>query len=84
MSNTTIGTKGFVAWFYAVIYMRIVCACKNIFVRITIHSIGLIAIIIGLFALISTMPSSTSIIGLFMILIGIVVFVTPFGANVEI
>ena len=83
MSSPIIGTGGFVAWFYALIYMRVVRACKNIFVRIFAHSIGLIITIIGLFYLISTMASVTSIIGMFLVFIGIVIFVTPFGVNAE-
>ena len=83
MSQGIIGTNGFVAWFYSLIYMRIVRACKNIFVRITIHLLGLIVTIIGLFALITTMPSITSIFGIFLTMIGVVVFIMPFGANTK-
>jgi len=83
MTNGTIGTKGFVAWFYILIYMRMIKACKNNFIRWAIHSIGLIITIFGLFYLISTMPSMTSILGMFLVFVGIVVFVTPFGVNAE-
>jgi len=83
MSRQIIGTDSFVAWFNSLIYMRVVRACKNIFVRIFAHSIGLIITIIGLFYLISTIPSITSILGMFLVFIGIVIFVTPFGINAE-
>jgi len=83
MSYQIIGTDGFVAWFYSIIYMRVVRACKNIFVRMIIHSIGLIITILGLFALITKMPSMTSIFGIVLILGGIVIFITPFGVNAE-
>ena len=83
MSHQIIGTDGFVAWFYSLIYMRVVRACKNNFVRILVHSIGLIITIFGLFYLFSTMLSITSIYGMFLVFIGIVVFVTPFGIYAE-
>jgi len=83
MSYQIIGTDGFVAWFYSIIYMRVVRACKNIFVRMIIHSIGFIITILGLFALITKMPSMTSIFGIVLILGGIVIFITPFGVNAE-
>ena len=83
MSYKTIGSGGFIAWFYSLIYMRVVRACKNIFVRILAHSIGLIITIFGLFYLFSTIPSITSTFGMFLVFIGIVIFVTPFGVNAE-
>jgi len=76
-----IGTKGFVAWFEAVIYNRIRKACKNILVKISVHLLGLIFMMIGIYFLIITMPSFTSIAGLFLILIGLVVFLVPLGAK---
>ena len=84
MSHQTIGTEGFVAWFFSIIYMRVVRACKNIIVRMLIHLIGLIIAILGLFYLFSTMPSLTSMFGMFLAFIGIVIFVIPFGVNAEI
>ena len=83
MSTDSIGTKGFVVWFFILIYMRVVQACKNNFIRMFIHSIGLIITIFGLFFLISIIPSIISIIGMFLVFIGIVIFVTPFGVNAE-
>jgi hypothetical protein len=77
----TIGTKGFVAWFYAVIYNRVRKACKNIFVKISFHLLGMVFMILGIYFLIVTMPSFTSIAGLFLILIGLVVFLIPLGAK---
>lgn len=82
MTNGIIGTEGFVAWFYSLIYMRVVRACKNIFVKIIVHSIGLIVIIIGLFAL-KTITPPTHILGIILIFAGVVVFITPFGVNAE-
>jgi len=83
MSHQTIGTDGFVAWFFSIIYMRIVRACKNIFVRILVHSIGLIITIFGLCAFLTSILSPMSIYGLFLIFGGIVIFVIPFGINAE-
>jgi membrane protein YdbS with pleckstrin-like domain len=79
--DQVIGTRGFVAWFYAVVYNRILAACKNIFVKISMHLIGLIAIVVGLYFLILTMPSIASVGGLVLLLIGLVVFVIPFGTK---
>ncbi len=75
------GKAGFVAWFYAVIYVRLRDACKNIYVKILMHSIGVIAIIVGLFYLITTMPSMISILGMFLVFIGLVVFLIPLGVD---
>ena len=75
------GTRGRIAWFYAVIYNRILSACENIFVKISLHLIGLTAMVVGLYFFILTMPSFASIGGLLLLLIGLVVFVTPFGTK---
>ena len=76
-----IGTEGFVAWLYAVIYNRIRKACRNIFIKLSIHLIGLMIMILGLYFFIATLPSFTSIAGLFLLFIGMAVFVLPFGVN---
>jgi uncharacterized membrane protein YdcZ (DUF606 family) len=54
-------------------------ACKNIFVRISLHIIGLIAVIFGLYFFMTTIPSINSLVGLLLMLIGLVIFVIPFG-----
>jgi len=71
-----IGTKGFIAWFKAIVCNEIRRACKNIFVKIFVHSLGVLFMIIGIYFLIVTMPSLTSIMGLFLIFIGLLDFVT--------
>jgi hypothetical protein len=76
-----IGTEGFVAWFEAIIYNRIRKACKNISIRILVHLLGLTSMIIGLYLLIVYMPSGISIGGLFLCLIGFVIFLIPMGVN---
>ncbi|MCK5260762.1 MAG: hypothetical protein KAJ44_01105 [Thermoplasmatales archaeon] len=76
-----IGKAGFIAWFYAIIYVRVREVCKNIYLKILVHSIGLITMIIGMFYLITTMPSFKSIIGMFLIFIGFVIFLTPLGID---
>lgn len=75
------GKAGFIAWFYAIIYNRIRGACKNIYAKILVHSIGVITIVVGMFYLITAMPSITSILGLFLILIGLVIFFIPLGID---
>jgi succinate-acetate transporter protein len=76
-----IGSRGFIAWFEAVIYNKIRRACKNIFLKIFIHSIGVLLIMAGIYFLITTMPSMTSIAGLFLIFIGLFVFLIPLGVE---
>ena len=84
MVHQIIGTRDFIAWFYAIIYMRVVRVCKKyFFVKITIHTIGLIIIIIGLYAFITSILLKLSIYGLFLIFAGIIIFVIPFGVNAE-
>ena len=75
------GKAGFVAWFYAVTYIRLRDACKNIYVKILVHSIGVITIIVGMFYLITTMPSMISIIGMFLVFMGLIIFFIPLGVN---
>ena len=75
------GASGFVAWFEAIIYNRIRKACKNILIKIFVYLLGSIFMIIGLYLLILTMPSFTSIAGLFLTLIGLVIFLIPVGVK---
>lgn len=74
-----IGTTGYVAWFYAIIYNRIRKSCENIVVKVFVHSIGVLLIVVGLYFLITTIPSFISIGGMFLSFVGLVVFVTPLG-----
>ena len=76
-----IGKAGFIAWFEGIMYNRVRKACKNMFIKIFIHLLGLILIILGIYLLIVTMPSFTSIAGMFLGLIGLVIFLIPLGAN---
>lgn len=75
------GSKGFITWFYAIIYVNLIKACKNIFVKSLLYLIGIIFIMVGLFYLITTMPSVTSISGVILAFIGLFLFLVPFGAN---
>jgi len=76
-----IGTAGFVAWFEAIIYNKVRKACKNIFLKIFVHLLGLSSMILGIYFLIVTIPSFLSIVGMFLALIGLVIFLTPIGVN---
>ncbi|MCK4416388.1 MAG: hypothetical protein KAU84_04470 [Thermoplasmatales archaeon] len=75
------GKTGFIAWFYAVIYNRLRDACKNIYVKLLVHSIGIITIVVGMFYLITAMPSITSIFGMFLVFIGFIFFLIPLGID---
>lgn len=70
---------GFVTWFEIFVYNKIRNACKNIVIKIFVHLIGLIFMMVGIYFLISTIPSFTSIGGMFMIFFGLVVFLIPIG-----
>ncbi len=72
---------GFMGWFYTIIYNRIRESCKNIYLKLLVHSIGLLATIIGMFYFITTIPSGTSILGMVLIFIGFVIFLTPIGVD---
>ena len=75
------GKAGFIAWFYAIIYNRLREACKNIYVKSLMHSIGIIIMVVGMFYLITAMLSSMSIFCMFLVLIGLFVFLIPFGTD---
>jgi hypothetical protein len=75
------GREGFVAWFYAIVYKKIQSICKNIYIKIGIHSIGMIMMVFGAYLMITAMPSLTSILGMLLMFLGIVVFALPFGAE---
>ena len=75
------GKAGFVAWFEGIIYTRVRNACKNIFVKIFVHLLGLVFMVLGIYLLISTMPSISSIVGMFLGFIGLVIFVTPIAVK---
>lgn len=78
--SVAVGTSGFVAWLYAVIYNMVRNACsKNITIKVFIHMAGLVTIIIGLYFLITTMPSFTSIGGMLLVFIGFFIFLLPLG-----
>ena len=76
-----IGTKGFIAWFELLVYYKLRNACKNIYVKISVHTIGILLMVAGVYFLITTMPSLASIAGLFLIVIGLVIFVIPLGVE---
>jgi len=75
------GKAGFIAWFEGIIYNRVRKACKNIFVKVFVHLLGLTFMILGIYLLIVTMPSITSIAGMFLGLIRLIIFVTPIGVK---
>jgi hypothetical protein len=71
-------------FFFVFIYMWIRDVCrKSIYVKLFVHSIGLISMILGLFLLVSTLPSMTSIMGVFLGLFGLVLFFTPFSLEID-
>jgi hypothetical protein len=77
----TIGTGGFISWFYAVIYVKIRRTCKNIVIRISVHLIGIIIMITGLYYLFASLLSPLSLVGLFFAFIGFFIFMIPIGVK---
>ena len=75
------GARGFIAWFEAVIYNNIREACNNFFIKIFVHAIGVLLMIGGIYFLITTMPSLISIGGLFLGIIGLIIFFIPLGVK---
>lgn len=75
------GEREFIAWFETLMYNKIRDVCKNIYVKIFVHAVGVLLIIGGIYFLITTMPSFTNIAGLFLIIIGLVVFVITVGVE---
>jgi len=78
--NQIIGTRGYIALFEGIIYKKVRKACKNIIIKIFVHSIGLILMIIGMYYLMTSFTSPIGAGGLLLIFIGFIVFITPFGA----
>lgn len=74
-----IGQEGFIARFYSVFYNNLRNVCKNYIVKIIVHLLGGFFILIGFYLFIYKIPSLISIFGVFTLLFGIVIFVTPFG-----
>lgn len=79
-ASQIIGTRGFVALFEAVVYNKVRKACKNIVIKILVHSIGLILMITGMFYLITSFIFPIGNFGLILMFVGFIVFITPFGA----
>ena len=77
-------SRGQRAWFFGIIYMWIREVCrKSIYVKLFVHAVGLISMIVGLYLLVSTIPSLTSIIGVFIGLFGVFIFFTPFSLEIK-
>ncbi|UCF11669.1 MAG: hypothetical protein JSW06_06365 [Thermoplasmatales archaeon] len=74
-------TSGAIALFYTFVYQKILNACENVYVRVSVHLIGLIVMIFGLRYFIVTKPSVLGAIGLFIIVWGITIFIIPFGTE---
>ena len=74
---------GFLAFFEIYVYNKIRNACKNIIIKIFVHLVGLIFMMVGIYFLIATIPSFTSIGGMFLIFVGLVVFLIPIGVCTE-
>jgi len=76
-----IRTGGFVAWFEGIIYNKMRDACKNIYIKLFVHSFGLLTMVLGIYFFLGAIPSFKSIVGLILIFIGLVIFLTPFGID---
>ena len=72
--------KGFIAWFYAVIYMKLIDLCeKYTLVRYMLHITGLFFILLGFYLI--TLGYGEIFFGIILSYLGVIIFITPFGAN---
>jgi hypothetical protein len=72
---------GFIAWFEAILYNRIRAACRNIFIKLFVHAVGVLMMIGGLYFLITTLPSVTGVEGMLLFFIGLFIFLIPLGVE---
>ncbi len=78
------GSKGQRAWFFGIIYMWIRDICrKSIYVKLMVHSIGLISMIVGIYLLVVYFLALYSIIGITLGLFGLVIFFSPFILEIK-
>jgi len=78
-----VGSEGFVAWFYGVTWKTLKNASKNIYAKYTIHTVGLIFCIVGLYPILQFLNPILQFAGLALFLGGMVIFITPFGVEKE-
>lgn len=74
---------GFVALIGIYIYNKIRKTYKNIIIKIFVHLLSVIFMMVGIYLLIATIPSFTSIGGIFISFTGLVIFLTPIGVCTE-
>jgi len=74
-----IGTDGFVAWFYSVIWRLLQQFSRKKYGKYITHSLGVLFIIFGIYPIIRFLHPMLQFSGLMIILVGITFFVTPFG-----
>ena len=78
------GSRGYIAWLFGIIYMWVREVCrKSFYVKLFVHSIGLIVMVWGLFLFITELPSFLSAFGVFIILIGLVVFFISLNLDIK-
>ena len=75
------GIRGFITWLEITFIDKIRNACKNIFVKVLVHALGVLFIIGGMYFILTNNPSLASIGGVLLIMIGLVIFIIPLGVE---
>ena len=75
------GSRGQIAWFYGIVYEWVRNTCKNIYIKIIVHSIGIILMVFGLFYFITYFMAPGSAYGMIMMFAGLIIFLTPLGVD---
>ena len=74
-------TGGFVAWFEGILYNRIRAACRNIFVKLFVHALGVLLMLGGLYFLITNLLSVAGVGGVLLFFVGLFIFMIPLGVE---
>ena len=81
--NQIIGSRGFVALFEGFIYNKVRKACKNIVIKIFVHSIGLMLMIVGTYYLITSFISPVGTFGLLLMFLSGVILLSQTQLSAE-
>ena len=74
-----VGSKGQITLLNGFFYKWIRQGCKNLYIKLIIHSIGLIVLLMGISLFICYIVKPLSVLGIFLSFIGLFLFLTPFG-----
>jgi len=78
--NSVIGIRGFVSWVHISFLEKIRLMCQESLIKYSVHALGLSLMIFGVFPIIKLLHP-LSLLGIFILLFGLVLFVTPLGVE---